>query len=96
MFLIHCTASSVLSSQTTKIADEGLDIETDGRKAGCCETRGPGLWSGAHHGLMANTDITSQPVSSSNESLQFSGEQVAGADTRKCSELGPCSSAQGD
>ena len=46
-------------------------------------------------GAVANTDIT-QPVSSSNESLQFSGEQVAGADTRKCLELGPCSSAQGD
>ena len=58
---------------------------------------GPGAWSAAHHERRgANTDITT-PVSSSNESLQFSGEPVAGADTRKCSELGPCSpAAQGD
>ena len=34
----------MLSPLTTIIiADEDLDIETDGRKAGCCETRGPGL-----------------------------------------------------
>ena len=45
---LHCQFSVVFADKKI-IADEGLDIETDGRKAGCCETRGPGLWSGAHH-----------------------------------------------
>ena len=59
---------------TILICDEDLDFGTDGRKVGCEAARdargktGPGLGLG-----LASTNIT-QLVSSSNESLHFSGE----------------------